>query len=834
MDVDVYRRTVHIPRGDGELPLAMSVVDAGPRDALRTIVFIHGFGGRAAYWGNQLEHFSADSRVVALDLRGHGLTDAPPSRYDMAELCGDVVQALDLLKVPFRFTLVAHSFGGASGSYFIRHNPGRVERFVIIASAAKFRLRWLGRFTLSLPASLLDPVRRFVPIAQHYPPSHVVVNQNRNAMSIWDGTEYLRAIDVPTLVVLGQRDLLFEQDSYREVARLIPGAREVIVPVSAHQVMVERPDAVNRAIEHFLGPAQFTAERARRRERERELEAARPWLRFYDPRTPYQIRAAGQPVQRMMEIAARRYPRTPALEFFGRTLTYRQLDRMANRFAQALLRLGMQRGDRIGLLLPNTPQAVICYYGILKAGGVTVFLNPLFSDADLQHQIADSGARVVVALTLFRRQLATAGQAAGVQQVIFTGFDEHLGWKERLAFAAGRLWRDGHWMGRGELRRFPVKALRLGPLLRHGYSTCPEPPPAPGDLAVIQYTSGTTGSRPTGVMLSHANLAANALQMRHWLPEARPGDERVLAVLPFSHSYGLTACLNFAPLVAATLILLPNFAAETVLKTIQRHRPTVFPGVPQMYRRLSDFPGVRGYGVASIRVCVSGGAPLPAEVQEAFERLTRGRVVEGYGLTEASPVTHANPLSARRRPGSIGVPLPATEARIVDPRTGTDLPPGEVGELAVRGPQVMLGYWNAPEETALAVREGWLHTGDLARMDPDGFFTIVDRKKDLILTGSHSVYPREVEEVLYEHPAVLDAAVTAIPGEGARDAVGAFVVLREGETLSEEEALAWCRQRLTGPLVPNRVFFLPDLPRNFIGKVLRRRLIAAAGLERPA
>lgn len=833
MDVDVYRRTIHVPHDDGRPPLAMSVVDAGPREALRTIVFIHGFGGRAAYWDHQLEHFSTDSRVVALDLRGHGLTDAPFTRYDMAELCGDVVKALDLLGVPFRFTLVAHSFGGAIGSYFITHNPGRVERFVIIASAAKFRLRWVGRTTLALPAGLLDWVRRFVPIAQHYPPSHVVVNQNRNAMAIWDGTEYLRAIDVPTLVVLGQRDLLFEQDSYREVARLIPGAQEVIVPVSAHQVMVERPDAVNRAIERFLGPTQFAAERTRRRERERELEAARPWLRFYDPRTPYLIRPPGQPVQRMMEIAARRYGRTPALHFLGRTLTYRQLEKLANRFAQSLLRLGLQRGDRIGLLLPNTPQAVICYYGILKAGGVVVFLNPLFSDDDLRHQIADSGARVVVALTMFRRQLATAGQPAGVQQVIFTGFDEYLGWQERIAFAS-RLWTEGHWMGGAELRRFPVKALRLGPLLRQGSTVSPEPPPRPDDLAVIQYTSGTTGSRPTGVMLSHANLAANALQMRHWLPEARPGDERVLAVLPFSHSYGLTACLNFAPLVAATLILLPNFAAETVLKTIGRHRPTLFPGVPQMYRRLSDFPGVRGYGVSSIRVCVSGGAPLPAEVQEAFERLTRGRVVEGYGLTEASPVTHAHPLTARRRPGSIGVPLPATEARIVDPRTGAELPPGEVGELAVRGPQVMLGYWHAAEETALAVRDGWLHTGDLARIDADGFCFIVDRKKDLILTGSHSVYPREVEEVLYEHPAVQDAAVAAIPGEGASDAVGAFVVLREGETLSEEEALAWCRQRLTGPLVPNRVFFLPDLPRNFIGKVLRRKLLAAAGLERPA
>ena len=628
---------------------------------------------------------------------------------------------------------------------------------------------------------------------------------------------------MPSLVILGQRDFLFAQESYREVARLIPGAEEVIIPVSAHQVMVERPEAVNRAIERFLGPAEFAAERQRRRGRERLLERERPWLKYYDPRAPYLIKQPTQPVQRMMEIAARRYGGTAALVFFQREISYRELDRLANRFAHALLRLGVQPGDRVALLLPNTPQAVICYFGILKARAVAVFLNPLFSADDLAFQLGDSGAKVVVALTLFLRQLTEAANRTGVEHVVLTAFGDFLRLREQAGFMLRRHWIEGHATPTGRLRDLKAKHHRLRRLLARSSHRAPEPAPESRDLAVIQYTSGTSGARPQGVMLTHANLAANALQMRHWVPEARPGDERILAVLPFAHSYGLTACLNFAPLVAGTLILLPAFTTEMVLKAVQRHRPTVFPGVPQMYRRLAEFPGVRRFGLASIRVCVSGGSPLPVEVQEAFERLTRGRVVEGYGLTEAGPVTHSNPLVARRRPGSIGVPLPHTKAKIVDPVTGARLPVGEIGELAVRGPQVMAGYWQAPKETALALRDFWLHTGDLARMDEDGFFYIVDRKKDAILTGTHCVYPREVEEVLYEHPAILEAAVAGVPEAGAAT-VGAFVVVRPGETLTEADVLTFCRQRLAAPLVPHSIRFLPELPRNFIGKVLRRKL----------
>ncbi|MBF6592050.1 MAG: AMP-binding protein, partial [Ktedonobacterales bacterium] len=351
----------------------------------------------------------------------------------------------------------------------------------------------------------------------------------------------------------------------------------------------------------------------------------------------------------------------------------------------------------------------------------------------------------------------------------------------------------------------------------------PEPPPLVDDLAAIQYTSGTTEA-PVGTLLTHANLVANASQVRYWLPEGRPGDERILAVLPFSHAYGLTACLNFAPLLGATLILQPHFEARDVLESIARHQPTLFPGVPPMYQRLANYPGVRKFGIASIRACISGGAPLPIEVQEAFEKLTRGRLVEGYGLTEASPVTHATPISGRRKPRSIGLPLPDTEAKIVDMRTGADLPPDQPGELLIRGPQVMRGYWNRPEETARILADGWLRTGDVARMDEDGYFFIIDRMKDIIVVDGHTIYPRDIEEVLFEHPKVLDAAVVGVPSAEGPPRVRAYVVLRPDERATSDELLAFCRQRLEAYTVPSTIAILPELPRNAVGKVLRRVL----------
>ncbi|MFN0159671.1 MAG: alpha/beta fold hydrolase [Burkholderiales bacterium] len=837
-DADLYRRTIALPAtGDAssapprERPLRFSVIDAGPRDALRTLVFIHGFGGRAAYWQHQLDHFHYDSRVIALDLRGHGLSDAPRTRYDVPELVGDIERILAAVGAPERFVLVAHSFGGALSTWFVNHHPERVERLVIIGSAVAFRLKWAGRALLRLPAPLLATLRRFVPVARLYPPSHVVTAQNRNALSVWDGTELLKRIAVPTLIILGQRDLLFEEASQRGLAQLVPGAEEVVIPVSAHQVMVERPDAVNRAIERFLGPARLAEERAQRRARARALETERPWLKHYDNRTPYRIRPPATPITRTLEAAARRFARTSACEFYGREISYRALNRLSNRFASGLERLGVGHGERVAIVLPNSPQALIAYYGVLKLGAVAVFVNPLFSRDELVLRLQDAGARVLIALSSFRGEIEALAGAAGLTRVILTAFQAWLPWHKRILYT---LTGKSTAIGGPGAATGPAPPRPAG-LTIHGFSGVlargtQAPLPAPGmqDLAVIAYTSGTTGGTPAGVMLTHANLAANALQLRHWIPDARPGDERVLAVVPFSHSYGITGCVNFATLIGATLILLPRFDVEETLTTIAAKKPTLFPAVPMVFQALSHFPGVRKYGVASIRVCVSSGSPLPLEVQEEFEKLTRGRVVEAYGLTEAGPATHVSPLSARRRPGTIGLPLPDTEARVIDPETGQDVGIDTPGELIVRGPQVMRGYWNRPADTALALKDGWLHTGDIAKVDEDGYFTVIDRKKDVIFSAGYPVYPRDIEEVLYEHPAVQEAAVAGLPQWTSAQTIHAFVVRRGPARESAEklaaELLAHARRRLAAHAVPASITFMDSLPRNALGKVLRRQL----------
>ena len=826
LDVDLNRRTISLPAADGGRPIRFSVIDAGPRDALRTLVFIHGFGGRAAYWHYQLDHFHYDSRVIALDLRGHGLSDAPRSRYDVEELCGDVVAMLDAVGAPERFVLIAHSFGGAIAAHFVTRHPERVERLVIIGSAVQFRLKWTGRALLGLPAPLLGLARRLVPAARLYPPAHVVSAQNRNALSRWNGTETLKKIGVPTLVILGQRDLLFEEASQRGLAQLIPGAEEEVIPVTAHQVMVERPDAVNRAIERFLGPARLAEERAARRKDARALERERPWLKYYDNRTPYRIRPPSTPITRTLEAAARRFGTTAALSFYGRKTSYRQLNGLSNRFANGLARLGVAPGDRVAIMLPNIPQAVIAYYGVLKLGAVAVFVNPLFSRDELVVRLADAGARVLIALSSYRGEIEAIAKDAGLARVILTPFKAMMGWRRKIAYTLLRQSAAESGLARAGAGMQATVSSFAGVLARG--TSAPLAPPDLGDLAVIAYTSGTTGTAPAGVMLTHTNLAANALQLRHWMPEIRPGDERLLAIVPFSHSYGITGCVNIGVLIGATLILLPRFDVQETLETIAREKPTILPGVPLMFQGLAHFPGVRKYGVASIRLCVSSGSPLPLEVQEEFEKLTRGRVLEAYGLTEASPATHCNPLGARRRHGSIGLPLPDTEARIVDPETGAELPPDTPGELVIRGPQLMRGYWQRDSETAQALRDGWLYTGDIAKVDEDGYFYVIDRKKDVIFSGGYPIYPRDIEEVLYEHPAVLEAAVVGMPEWQDARAIRAFVVRRPGGRSAPDrlraELTAHAQKRLPAHAVPATIAFVDALPRNFLGKVLRRQL----------
>jgi len=529
------------------------------------------------------------------------------------------------------------------------------------------------------------------------------------------------------------------------------------------------------------------------------------------------------PVHHFLEENARRFPRHPAVLLggpkFSSIITYRQLDGLANRFANALIRLGVRRGDRVAIQLPNFPQFVFAFYAVLKAGAAVVPINPLYKSHDLSLVLKDSGARVILTLPRFMNMLGEVKASTSLESIIVTEPYDYFPfpWKQLAWF---RL--------RGERR--PGGGLPLPALVRRA---SPHPPGLsiqPDDLAVLQYTGGTTGV-PKGAMLTHQNLVANFTQMRSWLTDLQEGRERFLSVAPFFHVYGLTVALNVPISVAATVIcvVMGLFDTRLVAEQIARHRPTVFPGVPAIYAAINHLKDVQRYDLKSVRVCVSGSAPLPVEVQTKFEQLTGATVVEGYGLSEASPGTHVNPVYGRRKVGSIGLPLPDTDARIVDLETGErELPVGESGELVVRGPQVMRGYWNAPEETAAAVRDGWLHTGDIARMDEDGYFFIVDRKKDLVIVGGQNVYPREIEEILLEHPAVKEAAVTGVTHRVRGELLVAQVVLKDGASAdlsqSRRELMAFLRERLPSYKVPRRLEVVEALPKSAVGKVLRREI----------
>jgi long-chain acyl-CoA synthetase len=549
----------------------------------------------------------------------------------------------------------------------------------------------------------------------------------------------------------------------------------------------------------------------------------RPWLAKYDAGVPFTVATPRAPLHYLLRSAAHRFPSHTAVQFEGYRMSYRKLSAEVNRFATALLGLGINRGDRVMLLLPNLPQTVISFFGALEAGTVPVFTLPSTEPEELIRQLRHSGAKVLVTLTHFDEIAQRARLGLGdegyslLEHIIFTHVADYLPRFKRLALSLSAEKRKAFRMD------IPLEEgmARFTDLLSHASPKTPEVASEPDDLAVIIYTGGTTAV-PKGVMLSHRNLTANALQTRHWMPSAKEGHERFLCVIPFSHSYGLTTGLNTAIALGATLILKARFEVADVLKTIKRHRPTIFPGVPQMYVALKDFRGVRRFGVGSIKACISGSAPLAVEVQEAFEKLTRGRLVEGYGLTEASPVTHANPLEGQRKIGSIGVPLPSTEAKVVDLLHGwEEVKLGQIGELAVRGPQVMMGYWKDRESTQRAINaEGWLLTGDVAQMDAEGYFRIVARKAELWYPDKpgNPAFPRDVEEVLYEVPQVKEATVVAIANQPI-----AFVIAQK-ERPTAEALIAYCKRRLPPELTPRLVIFVEDFPRSFIGKVLRREL----------
>lgn len=546
----------------------------------------------------------------------------------------------------------------------------------------------------------------------------------------------------------------------------------------------------------------------------------RPWLKFYEPSVPANLQYPPVPLHQLLIESTKKYPNQNAILFYGKGMTYRELDEETNRFAQALQKLGVRKGDRVAVMLPNIPQCVIAYYGALKIGAIVVMTNPLYVERELQIQLADSGAETIVALDFFYPRIEKAKQGTALKNIILTSVRDKLPWLLSLLYPI-KAKKEGQWI---HVEKKPP-IYDMMEIMRQAPSGPSEVQVAETDLALLQYTGGTTGI-PKGVMLTHKNMVANALQCRHWMPTLEEGNEVFLAVVPFFHVYGMSACMNLSIYLGTTLVLLPRFVTKDVLHAIQKTRSTIFMGVQAMYVAINNFPNVKKYNLSSIKVCISGAGPLHVEVQRQFEALTGGKLVEGYGLSEAAPVTHANPIHGKRKPGSIGLPFPDTEVKVVDIETGTQpLSIGEVGELIVQGPQVMQGYWQKSEETNAVLRNGWLHTGDMAKMDDEGYFFIVDRKKDMIKTRGENVYPREVEEALFRHPKVKDAVVVGLPDSFSGEKIKAYLILKEGESATAEEVLTFCRTELSKFKVPQEIEFRKELPKTIIGKVLRRVLI---------
>lgn len=543
-----------------------------------------------------------------------------------------------------------------------------------------------------------------------------------------------------------------------------------------------------------------------------------PWVEHYDPGVPAEIGPVSGTIPHLLLQAAQKSPQAPALAFFGRNISYGALADQTARLAQAFRNLGVVPGERVAFLLPNCPQLVMAYHAALRLGAVAVPLNPLLSPKELNYQLADSGARRLVVLDHLLPKVEETRAKADLAQVIVTGQADYLPWPlkwlyplkaRRQGLTTGFKPSSGHLAWRDLLKSPPLDA---------------PPPTDPGEVAVLLYTGGTTGV-PKAAALTHANLLANVAQINAWLPQVRYGEERLVGLLPFAHSFGLTVCLNWPISQGALIIVVPRFEIQMFLKALKKHRPTMLPGVPTLFVALINHPEISRYDLTSLWACISGSAPLPLEVRDRFEALTNCRILEGYGLTEAGPVTHINPIEGRRPPGSIGLPLPGTAVRIMDPETGTqELPAGEVGELVLQGPQVMQGYWEKPGETALALRDGWLYTGDLARMEADGYFYIVERKKDMIISAGYNIYPREVEEVLYQHPGVKEAVALGWPDDYRGEVVKVVIVPQDGTPLTAAEIQAFCQPQLAAYKVPRIIEFRRELPKSQVGKVLRRVL----------
>ena len=550
----------------------------------------------------------------------------------------------------------------------------------------------------------------------------------------------------------------------------------------------------------------------------------RIWHHAHEPGIPAEMSFESLPVPAFLRRSAQMFPRRTALAFENSRMSYAELDSLADRVAAVLADLGVRRGSRVAIQLPNLPQTVYCYYGALRAGAQVVLTNPIYVEREIEHQWSDANIEVaIVGDWLFSSRIAGIRHKLPVREYLVAGVADHLPFPLNL-LAPAKLRKQGM---SADVEEGPG-VRQLARLLKRA----PGRPPAVelelDDVALLQYTGGTTGLSK-GAMLTHRNLSFNVQQVDQWFTTLERGRETFLCCLPFFHVFGMTVSLNWPVFLGAQMVLMPNpREVQKLVSSIVDHRVTIFPAVPAMFNMILNHPGIENLDLKSVKGCFSGSAPLPEDVLQRFEALTGGRIVEGFGLTETSPVTHCNPVRGKRKIGSIGVPLPGTDARIVDLETGSrDLPPGEAGELLISGPQCMRGYWNRPEETDAMLRDGWVHTGDIATMDEEGYFRIAGRKKDLIIVSGYNVYPDEIDRVLAAHPKVLESATIGVPDSRCGESVKSFVVLKSGETATSREIREYCQQELAAYKVPRVVEFVTELPRSAIGKALRKELRAA-------
>lgn len=557
----------------------------------------------------------------------------------------------------------------------------------------------------------------------------------------------------------------------------------------------------------------------------------RPWVKHYDSGVPADLAWDGLTLPEILARTTVKHGDRPALKFVNRVMSYREFELHVARFAAGLVDLGLQKGDRVAIHLPNLPQTVVSFYGTLAAGGVAVMTNPLYVEREIEAQWNDAGCSIAVTADfLFQSHIASIRGKLPVREYVIASIPEYLRFPLNLLAplklarqqppAIARIPQDPG------IRRFAsLVAPRVRPTLSLG-ERMRELALTGDDLALLQYTGGTTG-RSKGAMLTHANIASNTQQTAAWFPRAVPGGEVFLGALPFFHVFGLTVGMNFPIAIGAENVVIPNPRdIRGLVESIERDHISIFPVVPSLIRAISNHPRIETKDLSSIKICVSGSAPLPEAVLRRFEEMTGGKIIEGFGLTEASPVTHCNPVDGSRRVNSIGLPFSGTECRIVsadDDRK--DMPVNEPGELLLRGPQVMKGYWNQPEETAATLHDGWLHTGDLATRDDEGYFRIVGRKKEMIVAGGYKIYPDEVDRVLAMHPAVADSATIGVPDEKRGETVKSFVVLHPGATVETTELTQYCHERLAAYKVPKQIEVRSELPKSSALKVLRRQLL---------